>query len=99
MKKLLKIEKGRGYFINENDEYVLITELTPENLKNIIEIVFKEKDSHFDTFDESTVHNAADRIIYSKIFTKLKNIEAKREEIVSNISAEFSSLKDKYKLD
>lgn len=99
MKKLLKIDKGRGYFLSENDEYAVITELSVERLKQIIKLVFEEKDSQFDPYDENAVHNAADKIIYSKIYTKLKNIATNRDEIVSKITAEFSSLKSKYKLD
>lgn len=99
MSKLLKIENGRGYFLLENGAYAVITEISVERLKQILELVFNEQNSQFDTYDENSVHNAADKIIYSRIYTKLKNIEVNRDEIVNRISSEFSSLKSKYMID
>ena len=99
MKKLLKIEKGRGYYLDKNDEYVLITELSVDRLKQIIEIVFKGDDTLFDAYDDNLVHNAADKIIYNKVATKLKNVQDNREEIILSINSEFATIKAKYMLD
>ncbi|NLA52716.1 MAG: hypothetical protein GX860_11465 [Alcaligenaceae bacterium] len=99
MKKLLKIEDGRGYYLDEKDDYVLITELSVDRLKQIIEIVFKEDETIFDAYDDKLVHNAADKIIYNKVATKLKNVQDNREEIISSINSEFATLKTKYVLD
>ncbi len=41
MIKLLKIDGGRGYFLNEKDEYILITELSVDRLKQLRRIVTK----------------------------------------------------------
>ena len=99
MKKLLKIENGRGYYLDEKGDYVLITELSVDGLKQIIEVVFKEEETLFDAYDDNLVHNAADKIIYNKVAAKLKNVQDNREEIISSINSEFATLKTKYALD
>lgn len=99
MKKLLKIENGRGYYLDDKDDYVSITELSVDRLKQLIEIVFKEDEFLFDAYDDNLVHNAADKIIYSKVAAKLKNVQDNRDEIVLTINSEFATLKSKYGLD
>ena len=99
MKKILKIEKGRGYFLDENNEYKVVTELSSLRLKEILEKVFYNEDIEFDLFEESTVHNAADRIIYSAVVTKMINLKSRRDEILHTIDSEFSVLKERYKID
>ncbi len=99
MKKILKIENGRGLFLNEEGEYSVITELSHKQLRELLELVFNEKNSDFDLYDDNLVHNAADKIIYSKVVAKLKNIKDHHDEIVHTVTSGFSDLKSKYRLD
>lgn len=98
MKKILKIEHGRGYFLNEKNDYTVVTELSANRLKQILEIIFNEEDASFDQYDDNLIHNAADKIIYSKVATKLNNIQEERNEIERQVKSEFSEMISKYNL-
>ena len=98
MSKILKICKGRGLYLNSKGEYEYINTINANDLTRIFTIVFDEDQYTFDEYDENVLHNAADRIIYEKITTKLSNLIDNKQQLKMDVNKEFQELVIKHGL-
>jgi hypothetical protein len=76
--KILKIERGNGYYVSGTDQYIEIDKISKDHLLNLINTTL-EHEVTFDVYDEESLHNQAHRIVYKNILEKLQDLALRRE--------------------
>ena len=64
--KHLKIENQKGFFMR-GESWMVVTEMTKDDLLNLAHAAVDEADFEMDIFDEASLPNPAHKIIYKKI--------------------------------
>lgn len=93
--KHLKIEGQNAYF-TRGEKWMVVTEMTKEDLLNLAHAAVEEEDFETDAYDEASLPNPAHKIIYQQInsqLTELHNRRASFQEEVRNI---YKKAYDKY---
>lgn len=88
--KHLKIENQKAYFAR-NENWIVITDLTKEDLLNLAHLAIENEDFEIDVYDETLLPNPAHKIIFQQIscqLTELHNRRATFQEEVRNIYKE-----------
>lgn len=76
--KILKIERGSGYFwASKSMEWRKIDEIDKNELLTILDL-FLDDDVEMDIPDENNLHNEVHKIIYSHIFQKLNSLTERK---------------------
>lgn len=85
--KHLKIEEQKAFF-TRGGNWMVVTDMTKEDLLNLAHAAIEEEDFETDKYDEALLPNPAHKIIYQQInsqLTKLHNRRASFQEEVRNI--------------
>lgn len=85
--KHLKIEDRKAYF-TRGENWMVVTDMTKEDLLNLAHAAIEEADFETDVYDETLLPNPAHRIIYQQIngqLIELHNRRAAFQEEVRNI--------------
>lgn len=61
------------------EQYIDIDKITKDHLLELINSTL-EHEVTFDTYDEQSLHNQAQRIVYKNILEKLQDLGARRQE-------------------
>ena len=69
--KVLKIEDGKGLFLNSKDNYVLIDEIGKDDLMFLVNLTLNNE-ILMDEFSANILKNQAHQIIYKSIYEKIK---------------------------
>jgi Na+-transporting NADH:ubiquinone oxidoreductase subunit NqrA len=77
--KILKIERGNGYYLSAAGQYTEIDKITKEHLLELINTTL-DHEVTFAAYDEQSLHNQAQRIIYRNILEKLQDLASRRQE-------------------
>lgn len=88
--KHLKIENQSAYFLRGNN-WVVVTDMTKEDLLNLAHAAVEEDDFETDSYDEDRLPNPAHKIIYQHInkqLTELHNKKAVFQEVAKNVYKE-----------
>lgn len=99
---LLKIEDNKVvYRIDSDKEFKNIDEITKDDILSIFKKVFLAKDedklSDFaEEFNKELIGNDAHKIIYEKLYGKVKELWENRITIISQIKNEFKDVEEKY---
>ena len=64
--KHLKIEDRKAYF-TRGENWMVVTDMTKEDLLNLAHAAIEEEDFETDVYDETLLPNPAHRIIYQQI--------------------------------
>lgn len=95
--KILRITNGKGEYSLDGIEFKLVDEITKEDVFSILELVIKDNKI---TFDESTddiqINNLAQNIVYNNLLTKLKEVIARKEDIINESKRDFAEAIEKY---
>jgi len=95
--KILRITNGKGEYSLDGIEFKLVDEITKEDVFSILELVIKDNEI---TFDESTddiqINNLAQNIVYNNLLTKLKEVIARKEDIINESKRDFAEAIEKY---
>lgn len=100
--KLLKIEDNKVlYRIDSDKEFKNIDVITKDDILSIFNKIFlvneDEKLSDFaEEFNQELIGNDAHKIIYEKLYSKVKELWDNRKTIISQINNEFKELEEKY---
>lgn len=100
--KLLKISDNQVlYRIDLQNNFKSIDEIDKDDILIIFKEVFKTKDENnlsdiADEFNAKIIGNDAHRIIYEKLYSKIKELWDNRKQITENIQSEFNKLEDEY---
>ena len=85
--KHLKIEDQKAFF-TRGENWVVVTDMTKEDLLNLAHAAVEEEDFETDTYEEALLPNPAHRIIYQPVNGQLKELHSRRaafQEEVRNI--------------
>lgn len=77
--KLLKIEENDGLFLDEEEDFTPIDEITKEDLIRLVNLTLA-KEVEFDEFNAEALNNQAHQIIYKSIVEKLVGLRDRRQE-------------------
>lgn len=94
--KILKIESSKGLFLNSKGNYVLIDEITKEDLLRLVEHIVEDEKSELDDFNGIDIVNPAQKIIYENVYNKFSEIKTQREIILNNKNKLYSEAFEKY---
>lgn len=93
--KHLKIEDQKGYF-TRGESWIIVTDLTKDDLLNLAHAAVEEDDFEMDTYDEVNLPNPAQRIIYQKINGQLSELHNRREAFQEEIRNVYKEAYNKY---
>lgn len=93
--KHLRINNRKGEFLRGND-WVVITEITAEDILNLAKASVSEDDFEVDAFEESVLVNPAQKIIYQKISDQLISLHARKQEFADETRNVYQDAYDKY---
>lgn len=95
--KILKITNGKGEYSLDGTDFKLIDEITKEDVFKILESVIKHNDIIFDEpADSNQINNLAQNIVYTNLLAKLKEVTARKEDILSESKRDFADIIEKY---
>lgn len=96
--KHLKIEDRKAYF-RRGENWVVVTEMTKDDLLNLAHTAVSEECFESDDFDESLLPNPAHKIIYKQINGQLKELHNRRASFQEEVRNIYKDAYNKYCLD
>lgn len=94
--KILKIEKGNGYFrICDEDDWKPIDEIGKDGLMKLLNS-FLDSDVEMDNYDEQKLSNQAQQIIYKSIYEKFSNLRENKSKFKDESDRTYLSAIQKY---
>ncbi len=94
--KILKINDGKGYYLDKNGNYVEVDKVDRDSLLYLINLVINSE-VEIETYDESLILNKVHQIIYKEISQKILTLNTSKLTLLSNIDTEYADLINKYK--
>ena len=83
--KYLKIDKSKGYYYNEKNEYIEIDKIGSEDIYYLLNKAINSDDFDMDQYDETILHHEVHRIIYNEIYNKMQNFIKQKESILFEV--------------
>ena len=96
--KHLKIENHKAYFMRGKD-WILVTEMTKDDLLNLAHAAIEEDDFETDAYDETLLPNPAHQIIYQHISTQLIELYNRRAAFQEEVKNIYKDAYNKYCLE
>jgi hypothetical protein len=93
----LRILNNKGEFLDDKKNYKAIEEMTKDDLLRIVKAVYTDESNTFDPYEEGTIFNKAQDIIYKNVSSKLSDINVNREQITSDIKDIYKDAIAKYR--
>lgn len=93
--KHLKIEDCKAYF-TRGDNWMVVTDMTKEDLLNLAHSAIEEEDFETDAYDESLLPNPAHRIIYQQINGQLMELHKRRATFYEEVRNIYKDAYNKY---
>jgi len=99
---LLKIEDNKVFFRTEKDkEFVNLDEIGKDDILSIFKKIFLAKEDEnlkdfADEFNKDLIGNDAHKIIYERLYNKIKELWENRSTIIGEIKNEFKEAEEKY---
>lgn len=95
--KYLIIEKNRAYYqLDSSGSKIEIDQISKENLLKLVELCLEDEDFEMDTFDSSSIPQAAQQIIYRNIYQKLDDLRYRRVSFWDEKSALYRKAIESY---
>ena len=94
--KYLKIDKSKGYYYNEKNEYIEIDKIGSEDIYYLLNKAINSDDFDMDQYDETILHHEVHRIIYNEIYNKMQNFIKQKESILFEVNSLYDEAKRKY---
>ena len=94
--KHLKIEPSRALFLRDTDNYVVITEMTKEDLLSLAHAAIEEDDFEMDAYDESLLPKKKKKIIYIQISGQLSELHNRRDSFKEEARNIYKDAYNKY---
>lgn len=96
--KCLKIERGKGKFINSKGEYIDIDQIGKDDLLYLLDIATNEKESFsMDNIDKKEIDNPAHKIIYQNLYDKFTELLQDKTRFIDESRAIYKDALNKYK--
>jgi hypothetical protein len=94
--KILKIEKGLGYFVAA-EEWKPMDKLNKDDLLKLVDLVLTS-DVEMDAYNEDQLQQQAHRIIYKNVLEKLGELQKRKAEFTDESDRMFHTEYEKYKI-
>lgn len=95
--KLLKIESNQGHFRSSNGNYKAIDKIAKEDLLQLVTWTLNEEVVEFDVYDENTIKNHAQQIVYKSVVQKLADLRGRKQEFIDESERSFLKEYEKYR--
>ena len=94
----LKIENGKGYFLNEKGDLQEIHEICKEDLLRLLDSA-TDSDINFemDEMKDGNIQNEAHRIIYDSLYRKFKELLENKSRFIDESESLYKDALQKYK--
>jgi len=79
--KLLKISDGSAYYCAPDGEFATIDKITKDDLMRLVDLTLSQ-DVEFDGYDEDTIKNQAQQIVYRSVVEKLEELSQRKSEFI-----------------
>lgn len=93
--KHLRIENRQGEFYRGND-WLVITEITENDILNLAKAAVSEEDFEFDLFNNDELPNPAQNTIYQKVSEQLLMLSARKQEFLDETRNIYQDAYNKY---
>ncbi len=93
--KHLKIEDQKGFF-KRGESWIVVSELTKDDLLNLAHSAVEDADFEIDTYDEVALPNPAHKIIYQHISGQLTELHSRREGFMEEVRNIYKDAYNKY---
>ena len=98
--KYLKIDNGSAYYLSSDSEYIVIEEITKEDLMKLINLAVDESCCfEMDDYEEVEILNPAHKIIYSNLYRKLVGLVNDGNRFRDESNTLYMDAKIKYGID
>lgn len=95
--KLLRVNEGRGEYLDAKGNYLPIDKIGKEDLLRLADATLNAKVADFDEYDEATIKNRAHQVIYKSVSLKLRNLRSRRQEFKDEAARLFLEDYEKYR--
>lgn len=75
----MKISDGGAFYCAADGEFAAIDKITKEDLVRLVDLTLS-RDVEFDEYDEETVRNQAQQIVYKSVVEKLGELKQRKKE-------------------
>ena len=96
--KHLKIENQKAFF-TRGESWLVVTDMTKEDLLNLAHSAIEEDDFETDKYDEALLPNPAHKIIYQQINTQLTELHNRRGAFQGEVRNIYKDAYNKYCID
>lgn len=94
----LKIENGKGYFLNANNKMQEIHEINKEDILRLLDFATDSKiNFEIDEIKDGNIQNEAHKIIYSGLYNKLKGLLNNKNRFIDECENLYKDAVQKYK--
>ncbi|MDY3267749.1 MAG: hypothetical protein SOX26_09645 [Phocaeicola sp.] len=93
--KHLKIEDRKAYF-TRGESWMVVTEMTKDDLLNLAYAAIDEDDFETDVYDETLLPNPAHKIIYQQINDQLLELHNRRASFKEEVRNIYKDAYEKY---
>lgn len=94
----LKIDNGKGYFLNEKGEMQEIHEICKEDLLRLLDSATdSDTDFEMDEMKDENIQNEAHRIIYDSLYRKFKALLENKNQFIDESESLYKDALQKYK--
>jgi len=93
--KYLKIDNGKGYFCNDEQEWIEIDQIGKEDLLTLLDKAVSV-DFGMDEYNVDSLQNKAHQIIYKSLFRKFKELEENKSRFKDESEQLYKSAIEKY---
>ncbi|MCR5192248.1 MAG: hypothetical protein K6D59_02990 [Bacteroidales bacterium] len=96
--KHLKIEDQKAFF-TRGESWIVVTDMTKEDLLNLAHAAIEEEDFETDKYDEALLPNPAHKIIYQQINSQLTDLNNRRASFMEEERSIYKDAYNKYCID
>ena len=93
--KCLLIDDGKGYYSLDGENKFPLDQITKEDLLKMLDLII-DFDAEMDEYDENRIHNAAHKIIYRNLYSKLNDLSAHKTRFKDESTSLYRTAVEKY---
>ena len=92
--KLLRIYDKKGEYSKDGISFEIITEIDGQQVYELLGVILNNECEFDENIDD--IVNPAEKIIYTEILTKLKEVNSEKTEIILQVENEYKEVEAKY---
>lgn len=95
--KCLKIENGRGYFINKDGEHVELDQMKKDDLLYLLDVATSDESVfEMDDMNQVEISNQAHKIIYQSLYDKFNELLLDKNRFLEESESVYKDALTKY---